>query len=251
MWASCGRPDDGDIPSPTAGTDTDMTEQPTSAPSPTSTAGASSADAVALVRRALLASAAELVVALEAVEPADRRRQRALDRWFAGYAEQLRRYHELNDSMVVPALASRGALDHRSLDILAADHAWIDQLLGDLGDALGILSFGLGAEAWWIDKASDLATALHHVLAGQLAREERLLTPLVERWFADDERDVLQRETMRAVATGPVRFSLAWLYTHVDDAERAAVAPFVPTASRLAWRSRRTAYSRSAVAALG
>jgi hypothetical protein len=56
---------------------------------------------------------------------------------------------------------------------------------------------------------------------------------------------------MRAVATGPVRFSLAWLYAHVDDAERTAVAPLVPTASRLAWRSRRTAYSRAAVAALG
>lgn len=227
--------------------------QPTAPTTPSSTSSTSIAttDAVALVRRALVASAAELVSALEVLDPADRRRQRALDRWFSGYAEQLRRHHELSDSMVVPALAARGALDHRALDTLAADHAWIDQLLSDLGDALGILSFGLGAESWWIDKASDLATALHHVLAGQLSREERLLTPLVARWFDAEEREILQRETMRAVATGPVRFSLAWLYAHVDDAERTAVAPLVPTASRLAWRSRRTAYSRAAVAALG
>jgi hypothetical protein len=250
MWASCGRLDDDDIPSPTAGTDTDMTE-PTAPITTTSSMDSTAVDAVSLVRRALVASAAELVAALEALDPADRRRQRALDRWFSGYAEQLRRHHELSDSMVVPALAARGALDARALDTLAADHAWIDQLLSDLGDALGILSFGLGAEPWWIGKASDLAAALHHVLAGQLGREERLLTPLVARWFDDDEREILQRETMRAVATGPVRFSLAWLYTHVDDAERAAVAPLVPTASRLAWRSRRTAYSRAAVAALG
>ncbi|MET0458207.1 MAG: hypothetical protein ABW195_03100 [Ilumatobacteraceae bacterium] len=226
-----------------------MTERP--APSTATSTSTSSTDAASLVRRALLASVAELVVALDALEPADRRRQRALDRWFSGYAEQLRRHHELTDSMVLPALGARGALDDRSLDTLAADHAWIDQLLSDLGDALGILSFGLGAESWWIGKASDLATTLHHVLAGQLEREERLLTPLVEQFFDDDERDVLQHETMRAVATGPVRFSLAWLYSHVDDTERTAVAPFVSTSSRLAWRSRRTAYSRSAVAALG
>jgi len=221
-----------DTPEPTAAISTDV-------------------EVASLVRRALLDSTKELVDALRALGVVDRRRQRALDRWFAGYADQLRRHHELLDSMVVPALAARGALDQRALDTLAADHAWVDQLLSDLGDALGILSFGLGAEAWWIGKASDLAVALHHVLTGQLSREQRLLTPLMARWFDDAERDVLQREAMRAVANGPVRFSLAWLYTHLDDAERAAVAGFVPAASRLSWRSRRTSYTRSAVVALG
>lgn len=218
---------------------------------PEQSAPTASIDAASLVRRALLASAGELVEALGVVEPADRRRQRALDRWFAGYAEQLRRHHELSDTMVVPALTERGALDQRSLDTIAADHAWIDQLLSDLGDAIGVLSFGLGAGSWWIGKASDLAGALQHVLSGQLAREERLLNPLISRWFDAAEQDVLQRETMRAVATGPVRFSLAWLYTHIDEIEREAVAGYAPAGSRLAWRSRRTAYTRSAVAALG
>ena len=150
--------------------------------------------------------------------------------------------------MVVPALAARGALDERSLDTIAGDHAWIDQLLSDLGDALGILSFGLGAEAWWIGKASDLAAVLHHVLTGQLSREERLLTPLIARWFDAAERDVVQRETMRAVAAGPAPFSLAWLYTHLDDAERAAVTDYLPATSRLSWRARRKVSSRAAVA---
>ena len=239
MWASCGRLDDDDIRRRLQERIADMTDTP-KPPAPPSSIRDRHRRRLARAPGAARPAPTELVEALDALEPADRRRQRALDRWFAGFAEQLRRHHELIDTMVVPALAARGALDQRSLDTLAADHAWIDQLLSDLGDALGILSFGLGAEAWWIGKASTSPCALHHVLAGQLSREERLLTPLVERWFDADERDVLQRETMRAVATGPVRFSLAWLYTHVDDAERAAVAGFVPTASRLAWRSRRT-----------
>ena len=65
MWASCGRPDDDDIPSPTAGTDTDMTEPTaptTPAPRapraprpptpPRSCAGRSLASAAELVGRA-------------------------------------------------------------------------------------------------------------------------------------------------------------------------------------------------------
>ena len=58
-------------------------------------------------------------------------------------------------------------------------------------------------------------------------------------------------ETLRAVATGPVRFSLAWLYAHVTDEERAAITPHVPATSRLVWRTRRGAYERTSVAALG
>ena len=56
---------------------------------------------------------------------------------------------------------------------------------------------------------------------------------------------------VRTVATGPVRFSLAWLFAHVGDTERASLAAYAPAASRLIWRSQRGAYERNAVAALG
>ena len=208
-------------------------------------------DPATLVRRAILASAVELEAALAAVSPSDRRRQKALDRWFAGFATQVRNHHELIDTLVIPTLASRGALDERALDTIADDHSYVDELLSDLGDALGVLSFGLGAEAWWIGKASDLAAALAHLLRGQLAREERVLAALVERSFDPEEREVVAAETLRAVATGPVRFSLSWLFAHVSAEERAAIAPLVPATSRLVWRTRRGAYERASVAALG
>ena len=53
-------------------------------------------DVLARVRRALAASACELERALAELRPDDRRRQRALDRWFAGFADQLRRHHDLS-----------------------------------------------------------------------------------------------------------------------------------------------------------
>ena len=208
-------------------------------------------DPATLVRRAILASARELDTALATVAATDRRRQKALDRWFSGFAAQVRNHHDLMDTLIVPTLAARGALDDRSLDVIADDHSYVDELLSDLGDALGVLSFGLGSERFWIGKASDLAGALAHVLAVQFEREERMLTPLVARCLSTEERGVVATETLRAVATGPVRFSLAWLFAHVTDEERAAVSPHVPAGSRLVWRTRRNAYERSSVAALG
>ena len=234
-----------DIPSTTHGTDPLMNDAATSAQPDLAI------DPATLVRRAILASARELDAALATVAAADRRRQKALDRWFSGFAAQVRNHHDLVDTLVVPTLGARGALDDRSLDTLADDHSYVDELLSDLGDALGVLSFGLGSERFWIDKASDLAGALAHVLAGQLEREEQLLTPLVVRCFSADERSVVATETLRAVATGPVRFSLSWLYAHVTDEEREAISPHVPASSRLVWRTRRSAYGRTSVAALG
>lgn len=208
-------------------------------------------DVVGYVRRALEGSAAELERALAELRPDDRRRQRALDRWFVGFADQLRRHHDLVDTMIAPALGGRGALDQRALDTLAADHAWVDQLIGDLGDALGVLSFGLGDEQVWIRRAIDVAMALRHALDGQLAREQRLLTPMVERHFSVDEQDVLRYESMRRVAGGPVRFSLGWLYSHIDLEERQRISAYAPATRRLMWRSQRGAYERSTLAALG
>src|SRR5688572_1529500 len=80
-------------------------------------------DPATLVRRAILASASELAGALASVAPSDRRRQKALDRWFAGFASQVRRHHELLDAVVVPTLTARGGLDEQALDRLADDHS--------------------------------------------------------------------------------------------------------------------------------
>ena len=179
--------------------------------------------AVALVRRALLASADELVDALAEPDRRDRRRQKALDRWFAGFADQLRRHHELLDSMVVPALAAAGALDERrstpsppTTPGSTSCSATSATPSACCRSASAPRRGGSARRRTWPPPCTTCSP-------GQLSREERLLTPLVARWLDADERDVVQRETMRAVATGPVRFSLAWLYTHLDDAERAAV----------------------------
>ena len=135
-----------------------------------------------------------------------------------------------------PALAARGALDQRALDTLADDHAWIDDLLGDLGDALGVLSFGLGAEAWWLGKASDLAAALEHVLTGQLVPRGAPAHPTrASAGSTPTSSDILRSET-DARRRHRARALLAGLARRAHRRRRAGrrSTPWIPITSRLA-----------------
>ena len=156
------------------------------------------------------------------------------------------------DTLVVPTLAARGALDDRSLDVIADDHSYVDELLSDLGDALGVLSFGLGVGAL-LDRQGQRPRRRPGPRPGRAARARGAAADAARRPVPRAPRSgsSVATETLRAVATGPVRFSLAWLYAHVTEEERMAISPHVPAASRLVWRTRRNAYDRSSVAALG
>ncbi len=206
-------------------------------------------DLADLVRRALLETSARLRAATFAIHPGDRRRQQALDRWFAGFAAEVRGHFELVEAAVLPRLALGGAVDERTMDALAADHTWVDHLLGELGDGLGILSFGLGDPEIWVERTAAIAEELHVVLGGVLAREVRDLMPLVDVHLERDERRALDRELLRDVTVDRAPFSLAWLCDLLDDEEQAFVLGAASGASRLVYRSRQRAYRRSAAAA--
>lgn len=202
-----------------------------------------------LVRRALAASAAELRAATTSLDPGDRRRHHALDRWFAGFATEIRAHHELLELGVLPPLVARKVLDRRAVVAVRADHAWVDRLLAELADTLGVLSFGLGDTSSWSRRAAVLSDELELVLGGQLAREAREIGPLVLAHFDDVERDRLRRALVRGVTLDRASFAMPWLVEHLDDAERDAVLAAVPGPGRLMWRSRRRAYRRAAATA--
>jgi len=202
-----------------------------------------------LVRRALVASSAKLRETTAGLEPDDRRRHQALDRWFAGFAAEVRAHHDVMETLVLPKLAARGALDERTLDTIAADHGWVDHVLSEFGDAIGILAFGLGAGADWIMKASSLAEQLELLLAGQLSRESRLVTPLVSTTLSTVELATLDREVLRGVAVHRAPFALTWLCEHLADGERAELMARISSPCRLLWRSRRRSHRRSTTTA--
>lgn len=224
-------------------TDLATTPTPPTAPAPAPDLGD-------LVRRALLETTDRLRTATAAVAPDDRRRHQALDRWFGGFAAEVRGHFELVETAVLPTLTCAGGIDERTLDDVAADHSWADHLVSELGDALGILSFGLGDPVVWASEAAALTDQLHLVLQGVLDRERRVLAPLADRRLTPTARRDLDRELLRDITVHRAPFSLAWLCELLDEREQAFVLAAASGPSRLVYRSRRRAYRRSAAAAL-
>ena len=126
----------------------------------------------------LSADARGLAAALAALGPSGRRHVRALDRWYARFAADVREHQELLQVEVLPVLGGRGIIDEELLEALAADHAWIDELVGDLGDAIGILAFGLGEPGLWLGRATVLADLLADLLGRDADRQADLLAGL-------------------------------------------------------------------------
>ena len=95
------------------------------------------------VGRALAKGAAELAAGLPRLDVADRRGQRALDRWFASWSEQLRGLPRRRvDRARARACRRSGRPRRHWQQTIAADLAAIDHLVGALGDALGIVGDG-------------------------------------------------------------------------------------------------------------
>jgi len=206
-------------------------------------------DFEALVRQAIVASTGRLRRAVR-LAAGDDRRHAALDRWFGGFAAEVRGHLELAQSGPLPMLAARGALDERALDAIAADHGWVDQLLSELGDALGVLAYGLGDEAVWSARSATLADELDLVVSGVLAREDRVLTPLTHSYLHGDERADLERVRGRDIVVHRAPFSLAWLCATLGEATEARIMAAVPGPARMVLRTRRRAYARTADTAL-
>jgi hypothetical protein len=209
-----------------------------------------STDLARLVGRALTRSVDRVRDALDHAVDGDRRRLHALDRWFAGVAAEVRAHFEHTEVHVLPVLAERAVIDERTLETFAGDHAWADHLVGELGDALGVLAHGLGESDVWITRAIEITDELALVLGGIVAREWRLLLPQVEQTMTTLELERLHRARRRDVTTHRAPFTVAWLRDcsgrsdGVDALERSIPGPL-----RLVHRSRRRAYRKAARAA--
>ncbi|MFV0308897.1 MAG: hypothetical protein ACK5OX_14270 [Desertimonas sp.] len=203
-----------------------------------------------LVRRAIVRSSARLRLTLSSGRPPSERSFGALDRWFAGFAAEVRGHLELVQSGLLPRLGAREVLDERGLEALAADHAWVDHLLSELGDAIGVLGFDLGDAAQWVERARSIADELDLVLAGVISREQRTLVPMARAHLSAAELVELDKERRRDLVVRRVPFALAWLCETLGDDVEAEVMAAVPGPARLVYRTRRRAYARTAATAL-
>ncbi len=98
-----------------------------------------------IVHRSMRASARQLAESLAAGDTTladDRRRTKALVRWYGGFADEIRLHHHIEDALLFPALAERVATYGDYEPTLTADHAELDVVLDRLGEALGARDLG-------------------------------------------------------------------------------------------------------------
>src|SRR3954469_2845452 len=125
----------------------------------------------------------------------DRRRWGLLARRFAFFGTVLHKHHSGEDRAMWPLLAERGA-DPAVLDALEAEHAGIDPLLASVAADLRALADGTG-DAATRDRLTDTTVRLRDGLKAHLAHEERDGMALVQRHFAQEDWDRLDREVFK------------------------------------------------------
>jgi hemerythrin-like domain-containing protein len=188
----------------------------------------------------LRASAAELATATG--EPADPARTKALQRWYRGFAGEIRCHHHIEDELLFPALAARVATYGEHAARLEGDHAELDEVLDDLEAALD--RGDLGA-------AAPLAIALRDHLDEHLGYEDDEIAPLFARHFTAVEFDELNSRAVRMTPPRQLLFTAPWLLAGVDQEEQARILASVPKALHLLWFATRRRYARLAERALG
>jgi hemerythrin-like domain-containing protein len=191
------------------------------------------------VHRLLRRSAAELAVAA-ARAPADARTDRALARWFHGFAGEIRCHHHIEDVLLFPALRTRVATYHDLAPQLTADHADLDEVLDSLTAAL---------DARDRQTARLLAAQLRDHLDEHLAFEDDEVAPLFARHFTFIEFEELNDRAVKMTSLKQLVFTAPWMMSLLDDSERAELLSTVPKAMGVLWRLTRRRYARMAVSA--
>lgn len=177
------------------------------------------------------------------VERPDRRRARALARWFTGYAGELRAHHEVEDDAIFPALAERVTAYEPHHSTIAADHRRVDELLVQIAEGLDRLASDTGDEH---DHASARAGAieLRDLLDAHLDLEDLDVLPLIERHFTYEEYAVLDEEALRRLSLRQLRFTIPWFMAMLPADEAAAARAEAPLAMRVLWRLHHRGYDR-------
>jgi hemerythrin-like domain-containing protein len=202
------------------------------------------------LHRAMRISSARLHTALSGLRPHDRSRARAIAWWVEGFTGELHHHHSVEDEVFFPALAERVPTFVHHGPELAADHEHLDVVLGQLRLALAAVAAGEGVEPFLADAVRAAAELRDH-LDRHLAVEDQDVVPLFERHLTADEYDGLDARAKEDLSLRQAAFTVPWLMSYLDDAERAVAFDGAPVALKLVWYATRRRYARRAALALG
>lgn len=202
-----------------------------------------------VVHHALRTAPHRMVAAVADVEPGDRRRAQALERYWIGYAGEVLAHHTVEDEVFFPRLAERVPVVADHLARADREHHELDRLMTACGDALQ--RFAVAASP---ATAADAVAALRELaehMGHHLAFEDDDLVPLFARHFTATEYERLTEAAMKGLPMRQSLFSVPFILHWASPADRSTLLSDAPLPLRVVYRLTRARHGRLTELALG
>lgn len=204
-----------------------------------------------LIHRAIRDGATRLVRAVECCEPgSDAARPRAIERWYRGFATELRAHHRTEDTLHFPALSERVPVMARHEARLAEEHDHLETCLARTDRALLQL-----AEVPVTESSHGEAVAatrqLSHLLHAHLGFEDADILPLFVRHFTAEEYRVLDAQTTKGASLKALVFTVPFIADAATPEELEHILAEAPCMMKVLLVVSRGRYRRMTQAAFG
>lgn len=175
----------------------------------------------------------------------------ALQRWFAGYAEELRSHHRIEDTIFFPALAARVPSYVDYADAVDADHHRLDEVVDQITTALDRLASTTKPWDEVHSAAVTCAVQLRDLMAAHLDMEDREILPMFERHFSAEEYTAMDVQARGSISLRHAMFFVPWFAHSVGPEVAAGFIGEAPPPLKVVHRLTRRRYQRRIEEAFG
>jgi hemerythrin-like domain-containing protein len=199
------------------------------------------------IHAALRRGAHDVHAAVGTLDPADRRRTRALARWWQGYAGEVLLHHTIEDDVFFPELVRQVPAAGQLIQRTDGDHAHLDEVMTGITAALSSIT-APGS----LDRAGQLLAELAAHMDEHLDFEDDDILPLFEAHFTAEEYEALDARAVKATGISKqAAFTVPFVAASVDPATRDRLLAEAPGPFRVLYRLTRGRYARLTALALG
>jgi hemerythrin-like domain-containing protein len=200
-----------------------------------------------VVHRALRQAARSLAETTGTLDPGDRKRAKAIARYWKGYMGEIVAHHKVEDELFFPALVERVPEAARHVTRTDAEHHHLDELLAACTAAIARVAEGGDPAA-----AATLVAQVADHLDEHLDFEDADVLPLFERHFTAEEYQALDAKAVEHVGIGKqAAFTVPFVVSYTTAAEFERMLTEAPRPMRILWRLTRRGHARLARRALG
>ncbi len=229
-------------------------EQPTTASAPTADSQLNRPDLqqYRAMHHAIRTSNQRLVSALADLQRNPRQSAiPALQRWVAGYCQELRNHHQIEDTIFFPALAARVPSYADYAKVLDDDHHQLETLVEQIDVTVEQLTGATEPQEQQLATALMRAVELRDLMSAHLDVEDREILPMFERHFEAPEYEAMDVRARRSVSMKHAMFFVPWFMTSARPDDAAALMRKAPPPLKAIDRITRRRYARLVERGLG